>query len=224
MLRSVDLPQPDGPISATIERGLIFRLTSATAGVRFAPAPNVLPMLCSSIISPLASLDLDRRPATRRHQSPLPESLQPTSVDVERNAGDVACPFRAQKGNRACKLFWLTEAPERVFLRGQTTRFFLVFAAKLSLQAIGMLPPQRGRPPPRTRGVHHHIVRPELGGKRFRHVEQRAVGNGRSEHVRIRLLARPADHADDAAPFLLPHDRLFGLVLSLVFVLLGVVL
>src|SRR3569623_3248779 len=139
MLRSVDLPQPDGPISATIERGLIFRLTSAPAGVRFAPAPNVLPMLCSSIISPLASLGQDRRPATRRHQSPLPKSLQPASVDVARNAGAVACPFRAQKGNRACKLFWLTEAPERVFLRGQTTPFFHIIAAKLSQQAISIL-------------------------------------------------------------------------------------
>src|SRR3569623_284540 len=102
MLRSKDVPQPDGPISATIERGLLFRLTSAPAGVRLSPPPKVLPMPCSSIISPLASLDQDRRPATRRHQSPLPKSLQPASVDVERNAGDVACPFRAQKGNRAC--------------------------------------------------------------------------------------------------------------------------
>src|SRR5215213_7414577 len=50
MLSRVDFPQPEGPISATIECGAISRSTPATARTSSLPLRNVLPMPWSSII------------------------------------------------------------------------------------------------------------------------------------------------------------------------------
>src|SRR6266849_5254215 len=117
--------------------------------------------------------------------SSLPQTLQATSVEVERDAGDVAGALRAEKRNGVGQLLGAPEAPERVLAGGQAARLVLGACAQLRRQAGGVATPHAGVDPAGADGVDEDVVGAQLGRKHLGQVEKGAVGDAAAQHVGI---------------------------------------
>src|SRR5712691_2588438 len=115
--------------------------------------------------------------------SSLPETLQATSIEVERDAGDVAGTLGAQERDGVGQLLGATEAPERVLASGQAARLVLGADAQLRRQTGGVTTPHAGVDPAGADGVDENVVGAQLSREHLGQVEERAVGDRSEEHT-----------------------------------------
>src|SRR5712675_990418 len=80
--------------------------------------------------------------ALRAARPSLPQTLEPAAVEIERDAGDVACPFRAQEHDGVGKLGRGAEAAKRILSRRNPPGVVVRLHAELLLQALRIHPPQ----------------------------------------------------------------------------------
>src|SRR5581483_11141790 len=82
----------------------------------------------------------------------LPKTLEAPAVEVERDAGDVARPFRAKEHGGVGELLRPTHAAERVFLGGDLARLVLAPDVEFLLHALRVHAPEIGVDPAGTDG------------------------------------------------------------------------